>query len=299
MRANSADEGGRRDIANLNANPKANSKADPRAVRVARAVYDAVPLDAVILFGSRARGDYRADSDIDLMLVHSGGMCKDAYRTAGRAAHAAIDRLYGANRIGVDLLTMPQSTYARCRGGINHVTAQAARDGVDMNGDKQEYRPDAEPFDRHDVRQRLVNADRNLRDFAGAISAGMSQEVMGFLAQQAMENILKAWISAAGAEYRNTHELDELLNIIRRIPQEHDAFVSGGASEGLDWLTDYAVRYRYEGAVLEMDDPAELYEHVRFAVETIEGRIRALTGMAELPHYEGPGERGGDADTDG
>ena len=43
----------------LAVNTKSGSKADPKAVAVARAVYDAVPLDTVILFGSRARGDYR------------------------------------------------------------------------------------------------------------------------------------------------------------------------------------------------------------------------------------------------
>ena len=31
------------------------TKADPKAVAVARAVYDAVPLHSVIVFGSRAR----------------------------------------------------------------------------------------------------------------------------------------------------------------------------------------------------------------------------------------------------
>lgn len=271
----------------LAVNTKSGIKADSKAVAVARAVYDAVPLDSVILFGSRARGDHRPDSDIDLMLIHSEAMSRDDYRKASQTAYDAIERIYGTRWIGVDLLDIPKSTYLRCRGGINHVTAQAARDGVDMNGEKPEYEPDSEPFDWHDVRQRVVTANRNLRDLEAGLAASLSQEIIGFLAQQTVENILKAWISAAGVGYRNTHQLSELLGIIKNIPEEQDT----SASEELLWLTRYAVRYRYEGAVLEMDDPIELYERIAFVVDAIEERIRALTGVDELPRYTPPGQR--------
>lgn len=271
----------------LAVNAKSGSKADPKAVAVARAVYDAVPLDTVILFGSRARGDYRPDSDIDLMLIYSKRISREDYRKASEAAHAAIGRIYDTRRIGVDLLDIPRSTYMRCRGGINHVTAQAARDGVDMNGEKQEYERDPVPFDWDDIQQRVITANRNLRDLEAALAASQSQELIGFLAQQTVENILKAWISAVGAEYRNTHYLSELLGIIKNIPEEQDT----SASEELLWLTRYAVRYRYEGAILEMDDPIELYERILFAVEAIEERIKTLTGVDELPRYTPPGQR--------
>ena len=263
------------------------TKADPKAVEVARAVYDAIPLDSVILFGSRARGDHRPDSDIDLMLIHTGRISREDYRKASVAAHDAIERIYGTRWIGVDLLDIPKSTYLRCRGGINHVTAQAARDGVDMNGEKPEYERDPEPFDWPDVRQRVITANRNLRDLEAGIEADLSQEIIGFLAQQTVENILKAWISAAGASYRNTHQLSELLGIIKNIPEEQDT----SASEELLWLTQYAVRYRYAGAVLEMDDPIELYERILFAVDAIEVRIKQLTDVDELPRYTPPTQR--------
>ena len=266
------------------------SKADPKAVAVARAVYDAIPLDTVILFGSRARGDHRPDSDIDLMLICTEHVSNKDYQKASEAARNAVERIYGTDWVGVDLVPIPKRTYLRCRGGINHVTAQAARDGVDMNGDKQEYERDPEPFDWHDVRQRVITANRNLRDLEAGIEASLSQEIIGFLAQQTVENILKAWISAVGASYRNTHRLDELLGIIKNIPEEQDT----SASEELFWLTRYAVRYRYEGAVLEMDDPIELYERILFAVEAIEERIKALTGVDELPRYTPPGQRRAD-----
>ena len=271
----------------LAVNTKSGIKADPKAVAVARAVYDAVPLDSVILFGSRARGDHRPDSDIDLMLIHSEAMSRDDYRKASQTAYDAIERIYGTRWIGVDLLRMPKSKYIQCRGGINHVAAQAARDGVDMNGEKPEYERDPEPFDWHDVRQRVITANRNLRDLEAGLAASQSQEIIGFLAQQTVENILKAWISAAGVGYRNTHQLSELLGIIKNIPEEQDT----PAGEELYWLTEYAVKYRYEGAVLEMDDSIELYERIAFVVDAIEERIRTLIGVDELPRYTPPGQR--------
>lgn len=271
----------------LAVNAKSDGNADPKAVAVARAVYDAAPLDSVILFGSRARGDHRPDSDIDLMLIHSAPVSNDEYIKASKAARAAIERLYDDRRIGVDLLRMPMSAYLRCRGGINHVTAQAARDGVDMNGDKQEYERDPEPYDWGDIRQRVINANRNLIDMEAGLAASQSQEIIGFLAQQAVENILKAWISAVGASYRNTHNLEGILAIIKQMPEEPDT----PAGEELYWLTEYAVRYRYEGAVLEMDDPIDLYERILFVVEAIEARIKTLTGVDELPRYTPPTQR--------
>lgn len=221
------------------------------------------------------------------MLIYSKRISREDYRKSSEAAHAAIGRIYDTRRIGVDLLDIPRSTYMRCRGGINHVTAQAAKDGVDMNGEKQEYERDPVPFDWDDIQQRVITANRNLRDLEAALAASLSQETVGFLAQQTVENILKAWISAVGAEYRNTHDLSELPGIIKNIPEEQDT----SASEELLWLTCYAVRYRYEGAILEMDDPIELYERILFAVEAIEERIKTLTGVDELPRYMPPGQR--------
>ena len=271
-------------------NTKSGSKADPKAVAVARAVYDAVPLDSVILFGSRARGDYRSDSDIDLMLIYDARISRDAYSKASVAAHDAIERTYGTRRIGVDLLTMPKNIYIECRGGINHVAAQAARDGVDMNGEKPEYEPDPESFDWGDINQRVINTDRELITLEGLIEGNLPQEAIGFHAQQALENILKAWISAVGLEYVNTHDLEELLGIIKSVPDE----LTTPAGAELRWLTDYAVKYRYAGAVIEMNDPQMLFRMIDDTVATIYERIKQLTGVDELPRYTPPGQRQSD-----
>ena len=271
-----------------------HNKADPKAVAVARAVYDAVRPESVILFGSRARGDYRPDSDIDLLIISDdhGSRAKrmKAQRTASDAAH----RFYGDYWMGTDVVWMPRDRYDRCRGGINHLAAQAARDGVDMNGEKQEYERDPTPFDWADVRQRVINTDRELIALAWLIEGDMPQETIGFHAQQALENILKGWISAFGGEYENTHDLERLIAIIRNNPDEMDT----PAAEELAWLTEYAVEYRYEGARLILDDPIELHNAIDQLAAAISDRIKTLTGVEELPGYTPPTRRRGDEPAD-
>ena len=262
-------------------------RADPKAVAVARAVYDVARPESVILFGSRARGDYGADSDIDLMVIYSGQVSADTRRRARQAAMEETLRVYG-DHLDADLVWMPSDSYAQCRNGINHVAAQAARDGVDMNCEKESYEPDAERrFDWADVQQRVINANRELAVMDALITADAPQEAIGFHAQQALENILKAWISAFGAEYGNTHELERLLSIVRD-NLEGDSLPAG---EELAWLTEYAVAYRYEGARVAMEDPRKVYSKVDLVMREAEGQIRELTGVSELPRYEPPTRR--------
>ena len=264
-----------------------HSLADPKAVAVARAVYDIARPESVILFGSRARGDYGADSDIDLMVIYSGQVSADTRRRARQAAMEATLRVYG-DHLDADLVWMPRDRYAQCRNGINHVAAQAARDGVDMNGEKKSYEPDAASrFDWADVQQRVINANRELAAMDALISADAPQEAIGFHAQQALENILKGWISAFGAEYGNTHELERLLSIVRD-NQEGGSLPAG---EELAWLTEYSVAYRYEGARIAMEDHGEVYSRLGRVIQAAEGRVRELTGVLELPRYEPPDRR--------
>ncbi len=103
---------------------------DPRARAVAQAVYDAVHPLAVILFGSRARGDYRDDSDVDLLVITGDGADDRAtYANARAAAHRKLDELYDLS-VGVDVLRFTKSRFAYCRRARNHVAGQALRDGV-------------------------------------------------------------------------------------------------------------------------------------------------------------------------
>ena len=246
--------------------------ADPCACAVARAVAEAVRPDRVILFGSRARGDFRPDSDIDLLIVTGPGpLDRRAYQRTSAVAHHKVEQVYG-EPMGVDLVHLSEDAFHDGRRARNHVAGQAVRDGFDANGDKVNY-DNPTPTNWPDIRQRIANAERELRVLNILVEGNADQEAIGFHAQQAIENALKGWISALDTDYRNIHDLAELIAIVRRHPQERDT----PAGEQLTWLTSYAVEYRYEGAQVQMDDRFALLAGTTATVQAIINRIRTLT----------------------
>ena len=262
----------------MTSQPTAEYVHDPKARAVAKAVYDALRPRSVILFGSRARGDFRRDSDVDLLIITDADrMDKDEYMLACDAAHAKSAEVYGARSgFGVDVLNMSAEKFRHCRRAKNHVAGQAARDGVDMNGDR--IPPDDQaPDNMPDIRQRVINTRRNLGDLRITVENAASQEVIGFLAQQTLENVLKGWISALDDEYGNTHDLDILMVTIRMHPSEDES----DAGERLRWLAKYAVEYRYEGARIRVEDRHELLRILSETVLAIIERIGELTGTKE------------------
>ena len=249
---------------------------DPKACAVARAVGEVVHPAKVILFGSRARGDFNPNSDIDLLIItDSGPVNQQTYQRTSAAAHRKVEELYGGS-IDVDLVRMSEGAFHYGRRARNHVAGQAVRDGFDANGDKVTY-DNPEPTNLPDIRQRIANAERELGVLNILVEANAAQEAIGFHAQQALENALKGWISALDADYRNTHDLTKLIAIVRQYPAENDT----SAGEQLAWLTEYAVRYHYAGAEVGMDDRFALLAAASETVEAILTRIRVLIATEE------------------
>ncbi len=257
---------------------------DPKAKAVAEAVYDAVRPVAVILFGSRARGDYRDDSDVDLLLITADGEDGDwrgCYVDACAAAHTKAEAVYGFS-MGVDVVGMTESRFADCRRAKNHVAGQAVRDGVIVS---QQPLPGEGHFPTNwpDIRQCFIAATRNIASMTLLVEGSGPLEDIGFHAQQAIENSLKAWISALNGSYGRTHDIGLLAGIIRSYPTENDT----PAGETLFWLTSYAVDYRYEGARVKLDDAHGILKQVNALVYAIAERIRQITG-SEPPRWTPP-----------
>ncbi len=249
---------------------------DPNACAVARAVGDAVRPDRVILFGSRARGDFSPDSDVDLLVItDSDTMDNGSYQRASSIAHGKAAELYGGS-IGVDLVRISEGDFHYGRRARNHVAGQAVRDGFDTNGDKADFN-NPEPSNWPDVKQRIANARRELGVLKILVEANAAHEAIGFHAQQALENALKGWISALDEDYGNTHDLATLAAIVRQHPGENHT----PAGERLAWLPEYAVRYHYAGAAVLLHDRSELLEAVTGTVTAIIDRVRMLTATEE------------------
>lgn len=71
--------------------------------------------------------------------------------------------------------------------------------------------------------------------------AEVSDEVIGFHCQQAAEKLLKAVLIHAGIQFRRTHDLAELVQLLEDHHISLPEFLAN-----LDTLTPFAVEYRYD-----------------------------------------------------
>ena len=277
-------------------------KPDALGLAVARVARRAVAPDTVILFGSRARGDHRANSDVDLLVIGSGDKV-----TLKLCVQDAVQEYFNANppELSVDVIAMSRERFAYCSRAQNHVAGQALRDGVIMSGETLDCaaeHDDGYPVGWPDIRQRLINANRYLRSCTILMEqAPDDQESYGFFAQQAVENAIKAWISAADLSYRfaHSHDIAAIAGVILSDPEqaetlaghqlrlllEYTSYPSPKPDHPkriLNWLTEYAVDYRYGGTGYRMDglDRGRFRNEINLAVQTIINHVYDITGTS-------------------
>ena len=196
------------------------NQCDPRALLLAQELHQAEQPDITILFGSRARGDYReGQSDIDIMLVQeqppSPEQQASAEHTARRCAAAQYDQ-----PTPVQIVWQTQAEFKKMRRTINHVVANALRDGITMPRNPEEYGYDHNDDYEYEwtvTDERYRHAENHIHAFDALIAAGADDTMIGQHAHGAMEHALKALISANGAEYPHLHDINLLT---------HDALVA-------------------------------------------------------------------------
>ena len=87
--------------------------------------------ETIILFGSRARGDARSDSDIDLLVVE-----KEPF-SPQRSRRKEAARLYMAlmdTEISKDILLYSRDEFDRWKNSLSHVVGRAHREGKVLHG---------------------------------------------------------------------------------------------------------------------------------------------------------------------
>ena len=98
----------------------------------------------------------------------------------------------------------------------------------------------------------------------------VDDEIIGFHCQQAVEKLLKAWLSSLGVNYPKTHNLQTLIELLEQqgkiLPQE--------LSE-IDRLTPYATIFRYEDPPQqESFDRKNARKLIREVRAFVEGQLR-------------------------
>ena len=100
--------------------------SDSTISELVQAIVDEVDPEQVILFGSRARGDFAERSDVDLIVIEEEPF------GPRRSRHDELNRLYGALSgfdIAADVLVYSVADVEYWRDSLNFVLARALREG--------------------------------------------------------------------------------------------------------------------------------------------------------------------------
>lgn len=104
---------------------------DPRISAIASGIAAAIPEGQVRLFGSRARGTARPDSDVDLLITVPDHWLagRDRVRMLG-----ALWCQYSSHRLPLDLLLYSESEVSQRQQYRSAVTTQAYEEGILLHG---------------------------------------------------------------------------------------------------------------------------------------------------------------------
>ena len=98
-------------------------------------------------------------------------------------------------------------------------------------------------------------------------------EVIGFHAQQAIEKMIKAVLSATGVAFRKTHDLTELIDLVYDSGAEFPAGL-----EEVKALSPFAVEFRYDDLPVGQK---EFFDRERVALQVQEVRRWAESLVSE------------------
>jgi HEPN domain-containing protein/predicted nucleotidyltransferase len=213
-----------------------------------QAIVEGVQPKRVILFGSRARGGARPDSDYDLV-VELNSDWSDHTETLARVTRALSPAKDGAL---VDvLIRRPGEIEKRCD-DPGYMDWDVARHGIVLypaGSDSESLRPLPPPPDRvrerrpyESIKEWLDRIGQDLWVIEASLNAGESAAwgATGFHAQQAAEKYLKILLVQAGMHPPKIHELDELIGIVRSAGYDFPSF-----REECELLNDFTVAARY------------------------------------------------------
>ena len=243
-------------------------RPDPDAVAVAQAVYEQTqPLQAV-LFGSRARGTHRPDSDIDIAIITADPVAEDDRYAYDRIADQAAAGHPQTPEAHVAFLTVAKFLDDRVH--KNTVANNIAREGtpvineesIGYNANFEEDTVNWADVDARakDARDSLYGLNILIRD------ADAPEKMVGYAAQQCLEHAYKALIASRGERYPTGGRDGHNLRILADRTQE----VMGPDFQvpGWEWqsLTSYAGSGRYYDEQPALGDRQQLYRQISAAV---------------------------------
>ena len=205
--------------------------------------------EQIILFGSRARGDARPDSDVDLLVVEAEPFGEN--RNCAEES-LRLRRALGAQGVDKDILVCSLDDLEYWRDSLNNVLPRALREGAVL-------------YERPKQAAALLQAaERDFEATRKVLDLKLHDVVFDQHVRQAADTLLKAWIRLLGRPYPHRRDLEELREMLeaQNVPMEDFA--------ALDQYTRHAcmIRGRGEG-VPPLERPAALR-----LVERLRARVR-------------------------
>ena len=175
---------------------------DPAALAIARQMQELLKPAEIILSGSRATGDHRHDSDVDLMAVAADEM---AVAGADDTLRQLLEGKYEVPVVNVTTIT--QEEFRRTAPLAQSWAGQAARHGVTPEGTGLNYRPEREPTveEIRDAAVWWLALAGIHREGFGRLAEDrlrIGSFILGFEAQLALERAFKGLLTAANDDAR-------------------------------------------------------------------------------------------------
>lgn len=217
--------------------------ADEELARLVAVIVDRMDPEEIWLFGSRARGNARPDSDYDLFVIVPDDAPKEAISLAN------ISRIAGEAPVSTDVLVFRRHVFAAERDLIGTMSYTVAHEGVPIYGDRgslpKSNSPSIvaegrKPTLRDVIGRWLKRADIDLTAIRNSLyGPEPSPESAAYHCQQAAEKIIKAGLITAGVHPPKEHDLRKLNALL---PPGH-ALVP--VFQPLEPLSAYITAFRY------------------------------------------------------
>lgn len=211
----------------------------------------------IVFFGSRARGNYKPDSDIDILVIEDSD---EELPKRKSAYHSALKGIYPEYTLLVESVSRVESW----RKVPNYLFSAALSEGQILYEDKERL--------EHSRQQLLAVAEEEFQyktpaDMAQeifakaqsdiavarlALNAEVPNDTVCFHAQQAAEKYLKGFLAFHGLKDKKTHNLNELIKDCHSITPMPEL-----SNLDLEKFSNYAITARYDGGFWPSDDVAE------------------------------------------
>ena len=226
---------------------------------ITRRIVAAVAPERVYLFGSRAEGSPRPNSDIDLVVVMSDD-CSDRSDLSRRVFQAI-----GSAGCGLDVLVYYATNFDRRSGWRANFEHTVRNQGRLLYGD------DSMEFTREWFAKgiRDLEAARSLVQFKPELP-----DIAAFHFQQACEMVLKAFLVEKNEPFERIHDLGAICDLC----QKFDAAFAV-LREDLASLNQYAVKLRYPGeGDVAPEELARVYDITASVMRFVRDRLPSAIG---------------------